>query len=164
MGERQYWKVSWASLVAQLVKNPPAMRETWVQSLAWEDPLQKGKAAHSSILAWRVSWGRKESDTTKQLSLSLSVTKSCSTLCNPMDCSKPGFPVPSPSPGICSDSCPWSQWCYLTILSSASPSPFACSLSQLQGLFQCISSLYQVAKTLELQHQSFQRISRVDFL
>ena len=44
---------SWASLVAQLIKNPPAMRETWVQSLGWEDPLEKGKATHSSILAWR---------------------------------------------------------------------------------------------------------------
>ena len=42
-----------ASLVAQLVKNLPAMRETWVQSLGWEDPLEKGKATHSSILAWR---------------------------------------------------------------------------------------------------------------
>ena len=40
-----------ASLVAQLVKNPPAMRETWVQPLVWEDPLEKGKATHSSILA-----------------------------------------------------------------------------------------------------------------
>ena len=47
---------SWASLVAQLVKNPPAMRETWVRSLGWEDPLEKGKATHSSILAWRVPW------------------------------------------------------------------------------------------------------------
>ena len=47
---------SWASLVAQLVKNPPAMRETWVQSLGWEDPLAKGKATHSSILAWRIPW------------------------------------------------------------------------------------------------------------
>jgi len=45
---------SWASLVAQLIKNPPAMRETWVQSLGWEDPLEKGKATHSSILAWRI--------------------------------------------------------------------------------------------------------------
>ena len=45
---------SWASLVAQLVKNPPAMRETWVRSLGWEDPLEKGKATHSSILAWRI--------------------------------------------------------------------------------------------------------------
>ena len=46
----------WASLVAQMVKNPPAMRETWVQSLGWEDPLEKGKATHSSILAWRIPW------------------------------------------------------------------------------------------------------------
>ena len=46
----------WASLVGQLVKNPPAMHETWVQSLGWEDPLEKGKASHSSILAWRIPW------------------------------------------------------------------------------------------------------------
>ena len=45
---------SWASLVAQLVKNPPAMRETWVRSQGWEDPQEKGKATHSSILAWRI--------------------------------------------------------------------------------------------------------------
>ena len=47
---------SWASLVAQLVKNLPAMRETWVRSLGWEDPLEEGKATHSSILAWRIPW------------------------------------------------------------------------------------------------------------
>ena len=47
---------SWASLVAQLVKNLPAMQETWVRSLHWEDPLEKGKATHSSILAWRIPW------------------------------------------------------------------------------------------------------------
>ena len=57
---------SWASLVAQPVKNLPA----WVQSLGWEDPMEKGKATHSSILAWRVprtveSIGCKESDTTE---------------------------------------------------------------------------------------------------
>ena len=45
---------SWASPVAQLVKNLPAMWETWVQSLGWEDPLEKGKATHSSILDWRI--------------------------------------------------------------------------------------------------------------
>ena len=45
---------SWASLMAQLVKNQPAMLETWVQSLSWEDPLEKGKATHSSILTWRI--------------------------------------------------------------------------------------------------------------
>ena len=47
---------SWASLVAQLVKNPLAIQETWVQSLGWEDPLEKGKATHSSVLAWRIPW------------------------------------------------------------------------------------------------------------
>ena len=47
---------SWASPVAQLVKNLPAMRETWVRSLGWEDPLEKGKATRSSILAWRIPW------------------------------------------------------------------------------------------------------------
>ena len=46
----------WTSLVAQLVKNPLAMQETWVQSLGWEDPLEKGKTSHSSILAWRIPW------------------------------------------------------------------------------------------------------------
>ena len=44
------------SLLAQLVKDPSAMQETWVQSLGWEDPLEKGKATHSSILAWRIPW------------------------------------------------------------------------------------------------------------
>ena len=63
--------------MAQLVKNSPVMRETWVQSLNWEDPLEKGPATHSSILAWRIpwtiysSWGHKELDTTEQLSLSM---------------------------------------------------------------------------------------------
>ena len=47
---------SWVSLVIQLVKNPPAMRETWIQSLGWEDPLEKGTVTHSSILAWKIPW------------------------------------------------------------------------------------------------------------
>ena len=47
---------SWVPLMAQLVKNPPAMWETWVQSLGWEDPLEKGMAVHSSILAWKIPW------------------------------------------------------------------------------------------------------------
>ena len=45
-----------ASMVVQLGKNPPAMQETWVQSLGWKDLLEKGTAAHSSILAWRIPW------------------------------------------------------------------------------------------------------------
>ena len=47
---------SWASLVAQLVKNPPALRETWVRFLDWEDPLEKAMATHSDILAQRIPW------------------------------------------------------------------------------------------------------------
>ena len=66
--------LSGASLIAQLVKNLPAMQETLVRSLGWEDPMEKGKATHSSILAWRTPWtdspwGRKESGTTERLSL-----------------------------------------------------------------------------------------------
>ena len=74
-------EILWASLVAQMVKNFPAMQDNWVRSLGWEDTLEKGKATHSSsILAWRMPWlyspwGRKESDTTEQLSLH---SKTCS--------------------------------------------------------------------------------------
>ena len=65
-------KLTWASLMAQRVKNLPALQETHVQSLGWEDPLGKGMATHSSILAWRTPWteetsGCKESDTTQRL-------------------------------------------------------------------------------------------------
>ena len=66
--------------MAQLVKSPPAMLVSWVRPLGWEDPLEKGKATHSSVLAWRIPWtvyvqGRKESDTTERLSLWLKVSK-----------------------------------------------------------------------------------------
>ena len=64
------------SLMAQLVKNLPAVRETWIRSLSWEGPLEKGTATHSSIWPGKFHgldspWGRKESDTTEQLSLLL---------------------------------------------------------------------------------------------
>ena len=49
---------SWASLVAQMVKNPPAIQETWVQFLGWEDPLEEGMATRFSILAWRIPMDR----------------------------------------------------------------------------------------------------------
>ena len=63
-------RYSWASLVAQLVKNPPVMRETWVRSLGWEDPLEKGKAPvfwPGEFHGLYSPWGRKESDTTERL-------------------------------------------------------------------------------------------------
>ena len=58
-------RYSWASLVVQLAKNQPAMQETWVRSLGWKDPLEKGKTTHSSILAWIIPWCQKELDTTE---------------------------------------------------------------------------------------------------
>ena len=79
---------SWASLVAQLVKNPPAMRETWIQSLGWEDPLEEGIATHSSILAWRIRMDRRA---WWLQSSSSSVTQSFLTLCDPMDYSVHGI-------------------------------------------------------------------------
>ena len=51
---------SWASFVAQLVKNLPAIQETWIRSLGWEDPLEKGKVTYSSILAWKTSVWEKD--------------------------------------------------------------------------------------------------------
>ena len=100
---------SWASLVAQMVKNPPAMRETWVLSLIWEVPLQgeHGKPFQYSCLedpqgerslAGQSPWGHKQAQhlwdiiRAKYFNCCL-VTKSCLTLCDPMDCSTPGFPV-----------------------------------------------------------------------
>ena len=64
------WELREASLVAQTVENLPAMWETWVRSLGWEDPLEEGTATHSSALAWEIPWtedprGHKESDTTE---------------------------------------------------------------------------------------------------
>jgi len=69
------YKDIWASLVAQMVRNLPAMQETWVQSLGWEDPLERGMATHSDVLVWRIPWtedpgklqfvGCKELDTTE---------------------------------------------------------------------------------------------------
>ena len=59
---------SWVSLVTQLVKNTPAMQETPVQFLGWEDPLEKGTATHSSILTWRIPW-REETDRLQSMGL-----------------------------------------------------------------------------------------------
>ena len=82
--------VTWALPVAQMVKNPPAMRETWIQSLGWEDPLEEGIATPSSILAWRIHMDRRA---WWLQSSSSSVTQFCPTLCDPMNCSTPGLLV-----------------------------------------------------------------------
>ena len=74
-------RIERASLMAQMVRNLPAMQETWIQSLTWEDPREKGMATLSSILAWRIPWteeagrlqskGHKELDMTEQLTLKI---------------------------------------------------------------------------------------------
>ena len=51
------FQYSWASLVAQMVKNPPEMQETWVRPLGWEDPLEEGMATHSGIFSWEIPVG-----------------------------------------------------------------------------------------------------------
>ena len=134
----------WASLVAQLVKNPPAMWETWVRSLGWEDPLKKGKATRSSILAWRIQL----SDVSVQFS---SVAQLCPAFCDTMNRSTPGLPVHHQLPEF--------TQVHVHRVSDAiqpshpllSPSPPAPNLSQHQGFFQRANSSHEVAKVLEFQ-------------
>ena len=172
--------------MAQQEKNPPAMQEIQVWSLHQEDPLEKEMATHYSILVWKSHGQRtlvcynpkchKESGKTEQLSkpawvaneenfwklllLSVqfsSVTQSCPSLCNPMNCSTPGLPVNHQLPEVnqthihrVGDAIQPSH-----PLSTLSP---ASNPSQHQSLFQWVNSLYEVAKVLEfqLQQQSFQ--------
>ena len=96
--------------MSQMVKNLPAMKETWVSSLGWEDPLEKGMAPHSRILAWRIprteepgrlqSMGSQESDATEQLTHTqftnhhdTRFTQLCLTPYNPMDYRASSFSV-----------------------------------------------------------------------
>ena len=161
-----------ASLVSQKVKNLSITQETWVESLCWEDSLKKETAIHSSILAWRIpgsekpeglqSMGSHDSDMTEQLTHQFSsVTQSCLTLCDSMDCSTPGNLSITNS------------WSLLKLMSTESVMPsnhlIFCHLlfllpSVLPSIrvFSRVSSLHQVAKVLEfqLQHQSF----HTDFL
>ena len=95
-----------------------------------------------------------------------SVTQSCLTLCDPMDCSTPHLPVHHQLPEFTQTHV---QWVGDTIQPShplSTPSPPAFNISQHQGIFKCVRSLHQVAKVLEfqLQHQSFQWIFRTGFL
>ena len=75
-----------------------------------------------------------------------------------------GLLCPPLFPGVCSNSCPLSLWCCLTTYPLPPPSPFAFNLSQKQGLFQWVGSSHQVARVLELQHQSFQWVFRVSWI
>ena len=140
-------------LVPQVVKNPPAMQETWVLSIGWEDPLEKGTAIHSSILAWRIPWTvyRVHGVAKSRTRLSnihfhfcscimciqfSSVTQSCLTLCNPMNSSMPGLPVHHQLLEFTQTQVHRVSDAIQPSHPLSSPSPPALNLSQHQGLFQ----------------------------
>ena len=124
------------------------MQGTWVWSLGWEDPLEKGKATHSSILAYRIAWtiqshaAMKLKDTCsleeKLWSTFSSVQFSHSVMSDslrPHELQHARPPCPSRNPGAYTNSCPLSQWCHLTIASSVIP--FSCPQSSpASGSFQ----------------------------
>ena len=110
------------------------------------------------ILGWaQASWN------TALLRQFSSVAQSCSTLCNPMDCSMPGFPVYHQLPELAQTHVHQANDAIQLSHPLSSPSPSAFNLSQYQGLFQWVSSSHQVARVLEfqLQHQSFSEYSRL---
>ena len=147
--------------------------------------LEKEMATHSSVLACRIpeigepgglppmgshrvghDWSNLAAAaawTTVQFS---PVSHSCLTLCDPMDCSTPGFPVHHQLPELAHTHVHRVSDIIQPSPLLSFPSPPAFNLSQHQGVFRCVSSLHQVAKVLEfqLQHQSFQWIFRTDFL
>ena len=139
-----------SSLVAQIVKNLPAMQETWVQSLGQEDPLEMGMVTHSSILAWRISWTEESGglqsiglQRLKQLACTHNSSKiilfivcklkmdtkillsvqslSHVRLFRPHELQHTRSPCPSPTPRVHSNSC---RWCHPAI--SSSVAPFSC--------------------------------------
>ena len=130
------YTMKWASHMAEMVKNPPVMQETWVQSLGEEGPLEKERTYHSNILAWRISWteepgglphpwSHKDSDPTEQLILTSSV-QSLSRVwlyVIPWTATHQAS-LSITNSGACSNSCPSSRWCHPTI--SPSVVPFSC--------------------------------------
>ena len=92
-----------ASLMAPMVTNLPAVQETWVQSLGWEDPLEKGMAIHSSILVWRISWteepgGLQSMGSTRSQINTRNDSKALSFLDNPSTIHKCFLELPSSEP------------------------------------------------------------------
>ena len=146
--------------VAHLVKYPPAIWETWVLSLGWEDPLEKGKATHSSILAWRIAWTKSMGSqrvghdwatftfTTCYFTLKTLGLGSVAGIYNQFSCSAMSDslwphglqharpPCPSPIPGVYSNSCPLSWWCHPTISSSVVPFSSCLQSFPASGSFQ----------------------------
>ena len=135
----------------------------------------KGRVAHDACLDGRLGVLETQStdclpnashDAQHTVSCCCSVTESCPTLCDPVDCDTPGFPVLLYHSGFAQTHAHWVSDVIQPFHLLPTASPPALSLSQHQGLFQCVGPLHQVAKVLELQlqHQSFQWIFRTDFL
>ena len=148
------------------------MQRACIQSLLMElDPYAANKGSHATIkrspmLQWRskILWA-----TSKTWCSQIFTVVSVQSLSHVWLFVTPRTaahqaPSRSPSPGICSDLYPLSWWCYLTISPLSPPSPRVLNLFQHQGLFQWVCSSQQVGKVLELQHQAFQWIFRVDLL
>ena len=119
--------------------------------------MEKGMTTCSSILAWRIPWTEEPDGLQSSQSVS-SVTQSCPTLCDPMNCSTPGLPVHHQLPEFTHTHVHRGGDAIQLSHPLSSPSPPALNLSQHQGFFKRVSSSHQVAKVMEfqLQHQSFQ--------
>ena len=145
--------------MTKLVKNLPAMQETWVQSLVWEDPQEKGKATHPVFWPGQFHglyspWGCKESDATERLSHTVqfsSVTQLCPTPCDPMNRSRPGLPVHHQLPEFTQTQVHQVSDAIQPSHPLSSPSPPAPNPSQHESLFQWVNSSHEVAKVLEFQ-------------
>ena len=161
------WSDSMHALVAQKLRICLQCRrpgfDLWVRKIFWR------MATHSNILVWRIPWteeaGGLQSIGSHPIQFS-SVTQSCPTLCDRMDCSTPGFPEQHQILELAQTHVHQVGDAIQPSHPLSSPSPPTFYLSQHQGLFQWVSSLNQVTKVLELQlqHQSFQWIFRTDFL
>ena len=146
------------------------LHKSWTWTWMWScsvmsvicDPMDcsllVGSSIHGIFQARVLEWGA--------IAFSGSVTQSCPTLSDPMDCSTPGFPVHHQLPVFIQSQAHWVGDAIQPSHPLSSPSPPAFNLSQHQGLFQWVSSSHEVAKVLDfqLQHQSFQWIFRTDFL
>ena len=127
-----------------------------------------GASASASVLSMNIQdWFPFKMDWFDNLVIQFSsVTQLCLTLCEPMDCSTPGFPVHHQLPKLAQTHIHWVGDTIQPSHPLSSPSPPACNLSQNRDLFEWLSSSYQVAKVweLQLQHQSFQWIFKTDIL
>ena len=144
----------------QAVKNLPAMQETWVRSLGWEEPLENGKATHSSILTWRIPWTewsmesqriRHDWVTFTHFTQFSSVAQSCPTLCNSMNCSTPGLPVHHQLPEFTQTHVHRVSDAIQPSHPLSPPSPPAPNPSQHHSIFQWVKSWHEVAKVLDVR-------------